>query len=94
MKKSLLSNKRGRVVSLAREGMIEELQANCDSWQAVYDLFNKRAMDPRLTDSLYGWHTAFDGPSLEEMYLTNVHPLSDESGELITINDFNSNKKG
>ena len=35
-----------------------------------------------------GWWIAFDGDSVNDMYLTNAHPLGDESGDIITKRDF------
>ena len=70
---------------MTRKEMIDLINEECETWLDVIELFK--------FGRLNNWFVAYDGPSVEEAYLTNVHPLSDESGELITDNDFN-NKGG
>lgn len=71
-----------------KKDMIETLQAQYESWQSVYNLFNSKITDDNQTPSVHGWYHSFDGPSINEMYLMNVHPCSDELAEVICINDF------
>ena len=53
------------------------------NWIDVFEFY-----DSIEQNSKYGWYTEFDGDNIEEMYLTNVHPLGDESGDIISISDF------
>ena len=53
------------------------------NWIDVFEFY-----DSIEQNSKYGWYTEFDGDNIEEMYLTNVHPLGDESGDIISITDF------
>jgi hypothetical protein len=68
--------------------MIASLKSQYISWYFVHDMFtDKRTCDNQI-HPVNGWYMSFDGPSIEEMYLTDVHPCSDESGDVITIEDF------
>ena len=67
--------------------MVNHLKLTCDSWFDVYNLYGNKVS---ACLSIHGWFVSFDGPSLNEMYLTNTHPLSDESGDVITVHSFNN----
>lgn len=66
--------------------MIEWLKLNVGSWESIYVLYSNLPVGEM---AIHGWYVAFDGPSLEEMYLTNEDPLGDISGESITFVDYN-----
>jgi hypothetical protein len=69
-----------------RSEMIQHINNNCLTWGEVYIDFQRFDGEIRAR---HGWYMAFDGPKLSDVYLTNKHPMSDESGEVITIGDFN-----
>lgn len=77
-------------MTLKKKDMIETLQAQYESWHAVYDLFNGKIKNDNQMPCVHGWYRSFDGPSINDMYLTTAHPMGDESGELITVYDFKS----
>lgn len=64
--------------------MLKYLRYEFDNWDDIYNYIS----DPEIP-TLHGWWAYFEGPSADEMHLTNKHPLSDESGETITDKDFN-----
>ena len=68
-----------------RVDMLSHLVVTYDSWQKVYEAYSAL---PTRDRCLQGWYHSFDGPSLDEMYLTNKHPMGDESGEVIGYVDF------
>ena len=65
--------------------MIDWLKLRHTAWGQVYITFYRVDGDVR---SINGWYVAFDGPELSDMYLTNKHPLGDESGDIITFSDY------
>lgn len=66
--------------------MIEWIRANHLTWGAVYLTFKRIDGDIR---PINGWYVAFDGPKLSDMYLTDKHPMGDESGLIISFGDYN-----
>ena len=70
-----------------KQEMITRIKNQFSDWMDMYTYFNNY-----VNGSSDGWYMAYDGPTVEEMYLTNKHPMSDESGEVITINDFEQYK--
>ncbi len=73
---------------MGKEEMILWLRQECKSWEGVYVKF-KRPKNSNRIRAINGWWLSFDGPSLDDMYLTNKHPLGDESGLMINIGDYN-----
>ena len=71
-----------------RKDMLVYLTENFETWDDVFNAFGTKAFS-----TIKGWYRNFDGPSIAEMYLTTAHPMGDESGETITINDFNEVRK-
>ena len=71
-----------------KQDMIKEIKSSGFTWGDVYTAFNRRITSNNQMPSVNGWHHAFDGPSIDEMYLTNAHPCSDEPGDIITKRDY------
>jgi hypothetical protein len=80
-------------MTLAKKDMIATLQANYDNWEAVYELFNGKITADNQVPNVHGWYRGFDGLSIDEMYLVNVHPCSDESGVCINSGIFKKLKQ-
>ena len=70
--------------------MIDWLRWRYTTWGQVYLAFSRLDGEIRPIE---GWYISFDGPKLSDCYLTNKHPMGDESGKIITINDFNDKNK-
>lgn len=61
--------------------MISYLNSMFSDWEEVYYFYGYKRLH---LIPIKGWWLGFDGNSFEDMYLTNKHPQSDESGEIIT----------
>lgn len=63
--------------------MVDYLREKFNTWCDVFMWYNEEA----YFTPLHGWYVKFDGPSIDQMYLENVDPRGDESGDIITDYD-------
>lgn len=54
-----LGESKAQCLELNRSGMIQELRSLCSDWQDVRRLFHGRMLSSTLSDSMFGWYTAF-----------------------------------
>ena len=74
---------------MIKSEMILHIKERFELWEEVYEMFNDAyGENMSIHPCINGWYIAFDGASTEDAYLTNKHPQSDESGQVITIKDF------